>query len=171
MSPVLLVKVRGHEFHLSRSQIQSDAPNIFTTHLERAQAGGEPPSPLFLDRDPDIFALIVQYLSGYDILPIPASAIPRTFTLESAKRALVRDAELLCLSGLRSVLQASFAPPAVFLRWTGLSSRVASLSDLLDSRIPLHGLFDKDDLAIPIHACGFGIRCVYPPLLSRNGFS
>jgi hypothetical protein len=155
IAPVLLVNARGRQFHLSVTQIKYDAPNAFTHYLDKA---GDAPAPLNIDRDPELFALIVQYLSGYDILPLSATALPRTLSMEAAKRALVRDAELLQLSGLRATLLAAFAPPVPFLRWAGLSTRVANLSDILEGDVLSFRPVDKDSLSVPIYVHNFGIR-------------
>jgi hypothetical protein len=102
----------------------------------------------------------VQYLSGYDILPLSVAAIPRTLTMEAAKRALVRDADLLQLSGLRSLLSTAFAPPARFMNWAGISTRVVNLSDILDEGVLSFGLMDKEGLPRPIFVHNFAIRYV-----------
>jgi hypothetical protein len=94
MSGTCTVIVRGNEFHLSLAQIQYDSPNAFTQHfrpsIEDANANQ---SQLVLDCDPDLFAIVVQYLSGYDILPLSPTAVPLTLSLFAAQKGLLRDVD------------------------------------------------------------------------------
>jgi hypothetical protein len=56
----LSLKLRGRAFRLSDTQIQKDAPNLFTTLLQDVaptNAAGE----LELDRSPDIFELVLDH--------------------------------------------------------------------------------------------------------------
>jgi hypothetical protein len=169
MAGTFLVLVSGTEFWLSLAQIQYDAPNAFTQHfhpsIEDASAGPNQPS-LVLDCDPELFAIIVQYLRGYDILPLAPTAVPRTLSLDAAKRGLLRDADVLHLSGLRSMLQASIDTTTKFLNWSGVASEVVSLVDFLEGRDPAGSkrtdaqFVDRRGRSILIHTRGTGMRYV-----------
>jgi hypothetical protein len=148
---------------LSPAQIQFDSPNLFTEHFTPSLI---PSTPLVLDRNPDLFAIIVEYLSGYDILPLAETALPRTLSMEAAKHGLLKDADLLGLTGLRSLLRTSFAPPSSFLSWIGTSSKAISLLDFLEGQIPAgcrrtdQEFTDQTGREMLIHARGVGILSV-----------
>jgi hypothetical protein len=86
------VIVRGQPFHLSKAQISFDSPNLFTDSFlgDFAEASSH---NMKLDSNPDIFSLIVEYLSGYPILPLDEAMVPRQMSVQSATRYLVKDAD------------------------------------------------------------------------------
>ncbi|GAA5984674.1 hypothetical protein JCM11641_004556 [Rhodosporidiobolus odoratus] len=105
ISPSTISVVVGETtFKLTLSQLNTDAPNYFTSALELELEREEPAaSTLYLpDRDPRLFTFIVSHLSGYDILPLPTNpaALPPTMSPEATLRNLLRDAQSLQLDKL-----------------------------------------------------------------------
>ncbi|ORY53979.1 hypothetical protein BCR35DRAFT_247265, partial [Leucosporidium creatinivorum] len=101
------VIVRGVKFELSYAQITYDSPNHFTTAFLEHDFAEAQSRTLFLDRNPQLFALIVEHLSGYTILPLAQNALPTTMSYEIAYRNLYTDAEYF---GLEYLLQLLSAP-------------------------------------------------------------
>ncbi|KAG9124430.1 hypothetical protein FRC07_011672 [Ceratobasidium sp. 392] len=93
------VVVRGETFLLTRDQIEFDSPNYFTScflgEFTEAQT-----HTLTLSRDPQLFKIIIDYLSGYDVLPLHESAIPQRMNSDAALRNLLADAQFYQLDGL-----------------------------------------------------------------------
>ncbi|KAJ3025838.1 hypothetical protein HDV00_012384 [Rhizophlyctis rosea] len=56
------INVAGTLFHLSKRNMETDSPNILTSHFERHRVSG-----MHVDRDPVTFRIIATYLRGYDI--------------------------------------------------------------------------------------------------------
>jgi hypothetical protein len=157
------------EFRLSLAQIQYDSPNAFTQHFRSSIedpgiATNQP--PLELDMDPELFAIILQYLRGYDVLPLAPTAVPRILSLNAAKKGLLRDANVLGLSGLRSILQESIKSTTKFLNWWGLGSEVTDLVDFLEFKTPVGSrrtdtqFVDRAGRSILIHTHETGMRYV-----------
>ena len=96
-APNFLVRVRERDFKLSQEQIAFDEPNLFTETFRDAK---QPPSLLLLHRSPELFAIVVEYLSGYEIIPLSERALPPTMTPHVAMLNLIRDAEFYGLSRL-----------------------------------------------------------------------
>jgi hypothetical protein len=101
------VITRGVEFKLSRGQIEFDSPNYFTAAFLEHDFQEATTRVLHTDRHPQLFALIVEHLSGYRVLPLQSPSIPITMSLEMAKVNLARDAEYFGLERLQTAL----APP------------------------------------------------------------
>jgi hypothetical protein len=96
---------------LSRSQISFDSPNRFTdAFLIRSESSQAKNRIMYLDIHPRLFDIIVDYLSGEDVIPLQPDALPRTMSLEKATRSLARHAENLRLNGLAALLKQQ--PPA-----------------------------------------------------------
>ncbi|KDN34346.1 hypothetical protein RSAG8_12577, partial [Rhizoctonia solani AG-8 WAC10335] len=97
--PKYTVVLRGQEFVLTKSQIEFDSPNYFTAcflgDFREAQT-----KRLELSRNPDCFKLIVEYLCGYEILPLDDQAIPSHMSADSALRNLRVDALFYQLDAL-----------------------------------------------------------------------
>jgi hypothetical protein len=131
-----MIIVRDEEFTLRRTQLEFDAPNYFTTYFygdfAEADAGV---TTLTLDRSPELFAIIVEYMSGYHILPLAQKALPRTMTTRTAMLNLVEDAAFYGLTRLHALLMAP-APPKIDFNWTGFSSRVITFEDVLKGNLP-----------------------------------
>jgi hypothetical protein len=136
-SDTYTVVVSGQRFVLTLAQIQFDSPNHFTN----AFLGGfsEASSRMMrLDSSPELFAFIVDYLRGYEILPLSPQTIPRTMDIKSATRNLLRDAEYLGLTRLTAKLSVSCRMPSSFPSdpW-GFSTRlIVELDDVLEDHLP-----------------------------------
>lgn len=57
------IVVGGRKFKLSWGSLTNDSPNYFTTTLSQSHS-----KSLYIDRDPNVFELIVQHLRGYFIM-------------------------------------------------------------------------------------------------------
>ncbi|KAI0742410.1 hypothetical protein C8Q80DRAFT_1109188 [Daedaleopsis nitida] len=125
--------VRGEEFQLSRSQIAFDSPNYFTDCFSSGFAEARD-RILRLDRNPTLFALIVEYLSGYSILPLSPDMLPAGMSVTAAVRWLRQDAEFYDLKRLLSLIVCPL--PSVELGWFGLANKVVQLDDVLRSQLP-----------------------------------
>lgn len=68
-SDLYTIIVRDKTFCLDRSQIEFDSPNYFTACFLGSFSESSS-RKIHLSRDPVLFAMIVNYLSGYTILPI-----------------------------------------------------------------------------------------------------
>ncbi|KEP46248.1 putative BTB domain protein [Rhizoctonia solani 123E] len=97
--PIYTVTVRGKDFLLTKSQIEFDGPNYFTTcflgDFKKAQS-----HHLKLSRDPNLFFIISDYLCGYEVLPLSDQVIPARMSPEIALKNLKTDAEFYQLGGL-----------------------------------------------------------------------
>jgi hypothetical protein len=160
------VVVGGHEFRLSAAQLATDAPNLFTRcfHGDFAEASTR---TLVLDRDPRLFALVADYLRGYEVLPLAPAALPRTMTLETAAVNLARDAEYYGLARLHDLLTAPAILPPHFAAWAGLSDKVVDLTSIFEGRLPEgvlwnteKGLVDLHGAPILVHARNLALRSV-----------
>jgi hypothetical protein len=96
------VVVQGEVFWLSRAQIEFDSPNLFTHYINND------PEPygrqIQLSRNPHLFMLIVEYLSGYAILPINDNALPARMSRENVLGNLRVDAQYYKLNGLMKLI-------------------------------------------------------------------
>ncbi|KAG8790791.1 hypothetical protein FRC12_011016 [Ceratobasidium sp. 428] len=93
------VEMRGEKFLLTRDQVEFDSPNYFTScflgEFTEAQT-----RTLTLSRDPELFKIILDYLSGYDVLPLHELMIPKRMNSNAALRNLLADAQFYQLDGL-----------------------------------------------------------------------
>ncbi|KAG8687846.1 hypothetical protein FRC09_013249 [Ceratobasidium sp. 395] len=93
------VEMRGEKFLLTRDQVEFDSPNYFTScflgEFTEAQT-----RTLTLSRDPELFKIILDYLSGYDVLPLHELMIPKRMNFNAALRNLLADAQFYQLDGL-----------------------------------------------------------------------
>jgi hypothetical protein len=82
------------KFTLSYAHVTFDSPNLFTNHFLSPTSKSIPPAPLFLPtKSPEIFEVIVLYLSGYEILPLSKDMMGRDWKggWESWKNGFERD--------------------------------------------------------------------------------
>ena len=101
------IVVRGETFTLDRHQILFDSPNYFSSYfLGDSNEATEGQRQLTLRRDPFLFKLVEAYLSGYPVLPLPAS-LPEHLSPETAIQSLICDAQFYRLGGLVTILQSS----------------------------------------------------------------
>lgn len=160
--------VRDIEFTLSKGQITFDSPNLFTTSFlgDFSEAATR---TLILDSDPEIFEIIVDYLSGYPILPFDKDELPPRMTVAKATRYLAKDADYLGLTRLRNLL---VSPSERFSAYAGISSRRINLLDVLNDKLPdgmtWHNgaLVDEGRLPVIVSMRGLGVGFVRAPLLS-----
>ncbi|KIM23616.1 hypothetical protein M408DRAFT_332236 [Serendipita vermifera MAFF 305830] len=88
-------------FNFTRDQLESDPGNYFATYFfgEVAEAS-HGARELVIEKDARLFRLIQAHLRGYEIFPLPDSAIPHYMTKEVAIKNLRHDAQLYCLKRL-----------------------------------------------------------------------
>ncbi|CAE6358226.1 unnamed protein product [Rhizoctonia solani] len=103
------VSIQGVDFVLSKSQIEFDGPNYFTTCF-LGDFRESSTRRVELSRDPDLFRIVLSYLSGYTVLPLNEKVIPATMTHEAALLNLRADAEFYQLDGLAQVCEAFINP-------------------------------------------------------------
>lgn len=104
-----IVSLQGEDFLLSKSQIEFDGPNYFTTCFlgdfrESATRRVE------LSRDPNLFRIVLSYLCGYSVLPLNEKVIPGTMSPEAALLNLRADAEFYQLDGLAQACDSFINP-------------------------------------------------------------
>lgn len=165
------VFVRGQRFILSRSQIQFDAPNYFTDAFLGNFSEASSRTLHLWDRNPELFALIVEYLSGYDILPLAPSTVPKAMTVDLATRNLAKDAEHLGLSALSERLTVPKPQldslPTQYFHFSDLSTCTVEFDVLLNATMPDNmrwnekgRLVGNDGRAIIVHAAHLGVAYV-----------
>ncbi|KZV86377.1 hypothetical protein EXIGLDRAFT_840829 [Exidia glandulosa HHB12029] len=141
------VTLRGQVFALYRDQIEFDAPNYFSG-LFLGDFSESQTRTVELSRSPDLFRIIVDYMSGYTILPLPATLVPLNMTSDVALENLARDAEFYGLQQLVELLRSHpspkspdslFAPSQSF----GLAGPMVLFSDLLGGSLPLGATCDQ----------------------------
>jgi hypothetical protein len=103
MPPEYTIVITDKAFKLSRSQIEVDSPNFFTSYFIHP-TGQYVPQELELSRDPYLFTIILRYLNGYKILPLHPALVPPHCTLETALSDLLADARFYQLDGLSNLL-------------------------------------------------------------------
>ncbi|KAF8712332.1 hypothetical protein RHS03_01193, partial [Rhizoctonia solani] len=103
------VSIQGIEFTLSKSQIEFDGPNYFTTCF-LGDFRESSTRRVELSRDPDLFRIVLSYLSGYTVLPLNERVIPATMSQEAALLNLRADAEFYQLDGLAQACEAFINP-------------------------------------------------------------
>jgi len=107
MSEEFRVLVRDETFVLDKHQILFDSPNYFRSYfLGGFKEAAEGQRQLTLRRDPFLFRIIENYLSGYSVIPLPPN-LPPHLSQETAMANLLRDAQFYGLDGLVRLLEAS----------------------------------------------------------------
>jgi len=92
--------LRGVSFALEEENLRFDSPNYFTSYfLGEFEEGAEGKRLLTLNRHPEIFRIIFEYLSGYEIFPLADGVIHGMSTLALLEN-LRRDALFFGLDGL-----------------------------------------------------------------------
>ncbi|GAB1524730.1 hypothetical protein RhiTH_007884 [Rhizoctonia solani] len=109
--PKYTVIMRGQEFVLTKSQIEFDSPNYFSLcflgDFREAQSRS-----LELCRNPDLFRIIVEYLCGYEVLPLNDKLLPSFMSTEMGLENLRIDALFYQLDGLVKACE-TFAKPRI----------------------------------------------------------
>lgn len=145
MLDTFTVTLRGQRFTIYRDQIEFDAPNYFTAlflgDFQEAQSRS-----VSLSRNPDLFRIIIEYLSGYTVLPLSPSMIPSSMTKDTVLENLLRDGEFYQLHGLVRLLRPLSQPRSTHSKAHeafGLAQQTAvEFSDLLAEKTPTGILFD-----------------------------
>ncbi|CEL58636.1 hypothetical protein RSOLAG1IB_08698 [Rhizoctonia solani AG-1 IB] len=101
------VCLQGHEFALRRSQIEFDGPNYFTACFLGDFREAET-RRIELDRDPDLFRVVVSYLNGYVVLPLNEKSLPGGASLRPTLLNLRADAHFYQLDGLLKACDEEF---------------------------------------------------------------
>lgn len=99
-SEIFTIWCRETPFRLTRSQIETDSPNYFTTAFLDGGFNEQTTRTIKLGKHPQLFALILEHLSGYTVLPLQPSVLPRYMSVEAAKENLWRDAQYFGLDSL-----------------------------------------------------------------------
>ncbi|KAJ1300936.1 hypothetical protein OPQ81_003362 [Rhizoctonia solani] len=100
-SELYKITLRDTTFILDRPQIEFDSPNYFTSCFLGSFSESHA-REIRLSRDPALFSIIVNYLSGYAILPIQP---PTGMSEEVALENLLRDALFYGLDELAGMLE------------------------------------------------------------------
>lgn len=138
MPEAYTVHINNEVFTLTKDQVEFDSPNYFTSCFLGDFAESQS-HVLYLSRDPDLFRIIIEYLSGYEVLPLNNSVIPRRMNRESVLRNLRVDADFYLLDGLvAQITNAQSAQPAQSPGTSALSSYVLMSGNvsLWDLRVP-----------------------------------
>jgi hypothetical protein len=100
-SELYKVILRDQVFVLDRSQVEFDSPNYFTACFLGSFSESHV-REIRLSRDPALFTMIINYLSGYTIFPVqPTPGMSEEATLEN----LLRDALFYGLDDLVGMLE------------------------------------------------------------------
>lgn len=96
--------LRGVKFTLEEENIRFDSPNYFTSYFfGEFEEGVQGKRELALNRHPDIFKLIFEYLCGYEIFPLADAVVPQMSNLALLQN-LRRDALFYGLDGLTVII-------------------------------------------------------------------
>ncbi|KAG8741378.1 hypothetical protein FRC10_002943 [Ceratobasidium sp. 414] len=104
------VITRGEIFTLTRDQVEFDSPNYFTSCFLGESAESQTRT-LTLSRDPNLFMIVLDYLSGYEVLPLHDSALPKRMGPDVARRNLLADARFYRLDRLADQINSSLQIP------------------------------------------------------------
>lgn len=97
--------VRDKTFTLTKDQLEFDSPNYFTTYfLGEFKEGQDGKKSVVFNRHPALFELVVEYLTGYDIFPVPDHYIG-SMTQGTLLKNLLKDALFYGLDGLCKQIQ------------------------------------------------------------------
>ncbi|GAA6013106.1 hypothetical protein JCM11491_005184 [Sporobolomyces phaffii] len=110
---VYTVWARETPFRLTRSQIEFDSPNYFTSAFLSGQFAESASREIRTDKHPQLFALVVEHVSGYTILPLQPSALPSCMSVKAAHENLSRDAKYFGLDQLVALLDSVRAAPTL----------------------------------------------------------
>ncbi|KAH7100430.1 hypothetical protein BKA62DRAFT_658414 [Auriculariales sp. MPI-PUGE-AT-0066] len=150
------VILRGEEFTVYQDQIEFDAPNYFTS-IFLGDFSESQSRCVHLSRNPDLFRIIIEYLSGYDVLPLATAAIPARMTAEAALRNLRRDAAFYRLKGLESLVQNELEDlygtdlTLSRLPCLGVAPVMVDFEDVLKGTLPVNVCIDRTEGLIAIH--------------------
>ncbi|CAE6439935.1 unnamed protein product [Rhizoctonia solani] len=98
------VILQDRKFTLTQSQVEFDSPNYFSTRF-LGDSRGSQTRQIKLNRDPDLFKIILNYLCGYAVLPLSAKQIPEHMSPATVLSNLRSDAVFYQLNGLVQACQ------------------------------------------------------------------
>lgn len=97
------IVVSGERLIFTRDQIESDPGNYFETYFfGEFSEGVRGARELLVEKDVQLFKLIQAHLRGYEIFPLPDSAIPSYRTREVALTNLLLEAQFYGLVRLET---------------------------------------------------------------------
>ncbi|KAH7335879.1 hypothetical protein B0J17DRAFT_719526 [Rhizoctonia solani] len=98
------VILQERKFTLTQSQVEFNSPNYFSTRF-LGDSRGSQTRQIKLDRDPDLFIIVLNYLRGYAVLPLSAKQIPDRMSPATVLSNLRSDAVFYQLNGLVQACQ------------------------------------------------------------------
>lgn len=102
-----VIVVSGERFTFTRDQIESDPGNYFATCFFGEFAEGKRETKeMAIEKDVQLFKLIQAHLRGYEIFPLPNSAIPHYMTRAGAITNLLLEAQYYGLERLEEKIRA-----------------------------------------------------------------
>ena len=133
MADEYTIILRGQRFVLTRDQIEADSPNFFINRFLGEYSESQS-REIKLGRNPALFAFIIEHLSGYDILPLPDSAILPGATMELMMKNLMADAMFYSLDALRDKIEEGIqdlasVSPTVYELWVRKKKHAAYVAD------------------------------------------
>jgi hypothetical protein len=139
--------LRGETFMLSQEQLEFDSPNFFTNLFLGSFAEAES-RRVELARNPDIFRIIIDYMSGYPIVPLSDVSVPR-MTAIVANQCLLVDAEFYGLRSLVTLVQAELPNASHFMAnhmsIIGVSPISIEMDDLTTGNLPFAVVADTQE--------------------------
>ncbi|CAE6481271.1 unnamed protein product [Rhizoctonia solani] len=93
------VILQDRKFTLTQSQVEFDSPNYFSKRF-LGESHGSQTRHIKLNRDPDLFKIILNHLCGYTVLPLSAKQIPENMSSATVLSNLRSDAVFYQLNGL-----------------------------------------------------------------------
>lgn len=109
---IFTVFARDVPFRLTRNQLETDSPNYFTSAFLSHDFSEATTRVIYTDKHPQLFALVVEHLSGYSFLPLQTSSLPPCMSVEVAHENLLRDARYFGLDQLETLL----CPPSASVK-------------------------------------------------------
>ncbi|KZV82401.1 hypothetical protein EXIGLDRAFT_729788, partial [Exidia glandulosa HHB12029] len=159
-----IVTLRGESFTLYRDQIEFDAPNYFSD-LFLGDFSESQTRTVELSRSPELFRAIVDYMSGYSILPLTAAVVPSTMTPDIAHKNLLHDAGFYGLQGLVKLLSSAPTPPRFSAACDAflLGQQAVNFEDVLRGKLPSGVTFDERGVGTMV-----GEKWLAAPIIALN---
>ncbi|KAH8913938.1 hypothetical protein BT69DRAFT_1343827 [Atractiella rhizophila] len=171
MTTVFQIFVRETEFTLSKTQIMFDSPNFFTRaffgEFEEANSHS-----IRIDVHPQLFKIVIDYLSGYDVFPISDTAVPSTMSKDTVLKNLLKDAAFLDLDHFTQLLQEEVG------KLQAANSSLLSKPYVLALAGSPRSPSDITDLALNLRSAGVlprqriyrfsNVRCVFKIIQDQN---
>ncbi|CAE6400414.1 hypothetical protein ACGC1H_000138 [Rhizoctonia solani] len=111
------VILQDRKFTLTQSQVEFDGPNYFSKRF-LGESHGSQTRHIKLNRDPDLFKIILNHLCGYTVLPLSAKQIPEHMSSATVLSNLRSDAVFYQLNGLVRACQEFASSQAIQQRRT-----------------------------------------------------